>query len=383
MTVAIVCSSLEQGRDGVGDYSALLAGGLVEAGANCRLIALHDPCVREPIEAGTHARFPTLRLPAHMPWADRFSLAHQFLTPLSPQWVSLQFVSYGWHRRGFVAGWGRRFDALAGAASRHLMVHEVWKGESVGAPLKWRALAAVQRAMIKRMIRRWRPRVVHTHTPVYAEMLASIGWRAKLLPLFSGVPVAPRDDAWIFGKLQTGGVTISPANRSEFWLVGFFASLHPEWEPEPLFATLRAAARTSGRRPILVSAGRMRGGEARWASMPMLYPDFTFIDLGALEPARVSQFLQSLDFAVATTSWKQMPKSSAGAAMLDHGLSLVVTRDDWRWRNGPNPDPPAHPRLIHAGPDLAQRLIRGLPREQPQSRLPEVAAKLLSDLSAT
>lgn len=42
MKLLFLCTSLEPGRDGVGDYVRLLAEACIEAGHECRLLALND-----------------------------------------------------------------------------------------------------------------------------------------------------------------------------------------------------------------------------------------------------------------------------------------------------------------------------------------------------
>lgn len=388
MTIALVTSSLEPGKDGVGDHVRLLAGQLDARGCACRMLALNEVNISEPLDAPAESPggfIPMLRLPASLAWRERHRLAEQFLSAVRPEWFSLHFVAYGWHRRGIAVGWGARFDQLAGPSRRHLMLHETWTwlGACVGAPFRLRLLALVQRACIVAILRRYRPEIIHTHTPVYATMLAELGFRADILPSFGNVPIAPvRDDAWLFAELRRHGLDISEETRSHFWLGGFFASLYPEWDPAPLFAILRSAARAVGRRVCLISVGRMRGGEARWESFRETYPDFVFVNLGALPPERVSQVLQALDFGVATTPWAVITKSGAAAAMLEHGLPVIVSRDDWRRPHGLTPGPPPHPQLILAGPALEQQLIAGLPKTAPRARVGDVAAQLLTALGA-
>lgn len=384
MTIALVTSSLEPGKDGVGDHVRLLAAELLARGCSGRLLALHDVSTTAVLDAPAEfsgGSLPMLRLPATLAWRERERLAGRFLAVARPAWFSLHFVAYGWQRRGIAAGWGGRFDRLAGPARRHLMLHETWTwlGACAGAPFRLRLLAVVQRACIVAILRRYRPELLHTHTPVYATMLEELGSRAELLPLFGNVPIAPvRDDAWLFEELRRHGLALAEETRARVWLAGFFATLYPEWEPEPLFSILAAAARAAGRRVCLVSVGLMRGGEARWESFRAKYPDFTFVNLGALPPGRVSQVLQALDFGVATTPWTLITKSGAAAAMLEHGLPVIVSRDDWRRPHGPTPGPPPHPQLILAGPALERQLLAGLPKAAPRARVGDVAAQLLA-----
>ena len=49
MNLLFVCTSLQPGRDGVGDYSRLLASACADAGHTCALLAINDTHAREPV----------------------------------------------------------------------------------------------------------------------------------------------------------------------------------------------------------------------------------------------------------------------------------------------------------------------------------------------
>jgi hypothetical protein len=106
--------------------------------------------------------------------------------------------------------------------------------------------------------------------------------------------------------------------------------------------------------------------------------------VGEKTPEEISRLLQNLDFGIATHPWALAGKSGAVAALLDHGLPVVVPRDDWKLRRNPVPVPAIDPLMIKLSempPELmAGRLAR---RRQPAARLPAIAAAFLSSLEAT
>ena len=81
MNLLFVCTSLQPGRDGVGDYSRLLASACADAGHTCALLAINDTHAREPVVHETQAErnhtFPVLRLSPAKSWTARFEHAHQ------------------------------------------------------------------------------------------------------------------------------------------------------------------------------------------------------------------------------------------------------------------------------------------------------------------
>jgi hypothetical protein len=94
----------------------------------------------------------------------------------------------------------------------------------------------------------------------------------------------------------------------------------------------------------------------------------------------VSAFLQGVDLGIATTPWEIIGKSATAAAMVDHGLPVIVSRDDVRFRVPSEPTP--EPLLYKMDSRLPQWLISGPGRQAARSRLPGMADTFLSDLEA-
>src|SRR5262249_58310328 len=86
----------------------------------------------------------------------------------------------------------------------------------------------------------------------------------RLLPLFGNVPILSRPDrSWLDQALRAAG--IDRGDRP--LLFGFFGGIAPEWDGDPLFERLAAAAMRLGRPAAVLSAGaagdiaaRLEGG---------------------------------------------------------------------------------------------------------------------------
>ena len=380
MKISFLTGTVEPGCDGVGDYTRQLALQCLSAGHACSVVALNDVYVNKPVLEKL-AALPIFRLGPALSWPQRVEAACRFLAKIKADWVSLQFVSYGFNRRGLVWDLGKRLQPLVADARRHIMYHELWIG-GVKSPLRHRLTGAVQRWLIRRMHWQWSPSVVHTSNGTYVRRLRNVGINAAILPLFGAVPVGNKTaDEWLFPILQEGGIAINAANRSQYWIFGFFGTLHSVWPPEPLFSKLREAAAQNDKKVVLISAGRIGGGEALWKQMAARYKtEFAFFRLGEMAPERVSEWLNSLDFGVATTPLAIIGKSASVAAMLEHGLPVIVNRED---QPGTNPwedgFPELEEQLIRLTPDFPNRL-RTAKREIGISRLPKVAEQFQRDL---
>lgn len=388
MRICFICGSLEPGKDGVGDYTRRLAGELIRLGHQARMVGLNDSSTAERIEEiqSTHGlEVPVLRLPRSQGWAERTAQARAWVEAFGPDWISLQFVPFGFHHRGLVAALTKSLRTILSHRPLHIMFHEMWVGMERGAPLKNRLWGLGQRTLVLRLVRRLEPAVVHTNTPVYRNFLRSHGIDARLLPLFGTIPIAERpDDYWLWPALTAAGCPVRDETRDGLALVVFFGALYPEWQPEPLLTMLQRSAAKQGRRVGLVFLGRLgRTGELRCRELGRHYGDtLSLAVLGEQTPERISRALRNMDLGVTSSPWQLLGKSSAASVMLEHGLPVIVTRDDVSYP-GFDRDPPVSDPLLHRlDAMLEAKLAGGLDKRPPASTLPLVAQTMLADLAA-
>jgi hypothetical protein len=353
MRIAFVTTCLEPERDGVGDYTTLLATECEGRGHAVARLALNDGCTAGVVDSPA-----LLRLPAVAPWAERLARARRWLEAFAPDWISLQFVNYGFHPRGFAGRTAAHLGKLLAGWPVHIFLHELWIGEEIGATWKHKALGWIQRRGVLALLHTIDVRLIHASNSAYVHLLAREGLAARRLPLFGSVPlpsvVAPRANAAL--------------------TFAFFGTLHPIWPAEPLFTQLRALNQSIE----FVHAGHIGAGESLWRQLESTYAGtFRFRRLGRLPPQSLADFFATADFGVATTPWSLIGKSASVAAMLDCGLPVIVNRDDVQYAGLPE-EPADSPLLIKMGPNLAAQL-RTTPRRPPALRKTQVAAQFLAD----
>jgi hypothetical protein len=93
----------------------------------------------------------------------------------------------------------------------------------------------------------------------------------------------------------------------------------------------------------------------------------------------ISQFFLSVDFGVATTPLSLIGKSSTVAAMLDHGLPVIVSRNDVHFRRIAAENR-ASERLISVNESFLDR-VNTVKRLNPEPSLPKIARQFLDDLA--
>jgi hypothetical protein len=159
-------------------------------------------------------------------------------------------------------------------------------------------------------------------------------------------------------------------------LLGLFGTINPQWSAERLLA----ACAGGEKKPVILSIGRIGDGGAEMLRQTQERNGVRCIDLGEQPSARISQFFQEIDLGVATSPWALIGKSGSVAAMLEHGLPVVVPRDDWKLRVGPTPEPTAHPLLFKLDERFSAGLPAGLPRLPMRADLPAIARQILASL---
>lgn len=380
MKLVFLCSSLAPGRDGVGDYVRQLAAACTSLGHVCLLVALHDRHLSSStaLIRGTDE----IRLSAALTWAKREKLLHELLGNFDPHWISWQMVPYGFDPRGILPAGVYRLAAAARRWPNHVMLHELWLGLAQSDRLRPRLIGALQRRKLLLFLRRLRPASLHTTNPAYQLALAHHGWPAELLPLFGNMPVLPVKPYLARAELaDLIGAALPPEPR---WVGAIFGTIHPQWKPEPTLAFLRAASIES-RRPIsLVAFGRVGAhGDRLLEQLAREKNGVRIFSLGPQPPDRISRLIRASDFGIATHPWALIEKSGTTATLLEHGLPVLVPRDDWH---------PRHGSIAHAPRDPLLRRLHDLApaefpkwlgqRREPAALLPGLADQFVAQLDA-
>ena len=374
MKIAFICTSLASGRDGVGDYVRQLAESCTREGHQCLLIAVNE-------RPSTPDR-DCVHLLSTTPWAERAARLSKALADFDPDWVSWQIVSYGLHPKGIIP---RDAFALADVTRRwptQVMVHELWIGLAAGEPWKARLIGRWQKPRLLDFLRRLEPRVLHTSNPTYQAVLRAAGFRAQQLPLFGNIPIAPCAPGDAEDVLDdVAGLRLPLAPR---WVAVTFGTVHPQWDAAATLRWLRAAAVSAGRSAMLLAVGRIGGAATTTLTrVGRQHPDIPIVITGGLSPEKVSALLQASDFGIATHPWALIEKSGSAAAMCEHGLPVLVPRDDWRLASDLTTADPGEPllaRIEHVPPSAAASWLDS--RRAPAARLPAITNRFLSALSA-
>jgi hypothetical protein len=383
--IALLCSGLEEGRNGVGDHCRLLAKHLSARGIECCLVALNDWDVQETVgatDAAVGADPRIVQIPHRLPTSHRLRVASDVLARFRPDWVSLHFVCYGFDIKGLAYREVWWLPSLLTGYRLHVMFHETWVGDGVFRSLKNTIVGGLQRLIIFILLNRLKPRVISTSNEYYMKEFEGLGFPTTLLPIFGNIPIAPATAVpWVYTEAHASGGPDLTADRARYWLFGIFGGVVEQWPAELLLAKLCRWAERSGRRVIVAVIGKTSERiEALKDSWRRSFPSIIVLILGQRSPVEISQFFATIDFGLTSHPIYMLGKSGGVAAMLEHGLPVIANWGDI----APDLKPVSTPlsALIWKDDELLEGRILSGHRKVQHPDMADATAQMLLDLLA-
>ncbi len=318
MKIVFICSSLWPGRDGVGDYCRRLSVELIKQGHGAGMIALQERDIAMVVSGTQHldgVDLPVLQIPEGMQEKDAMVVGREWVNELNPDWLSLQFVPFGYHPKGLRIGFSKFLLTLGGNRPWHIMFHELWVGMAVEESKKLIWWGRAQRRLIKSLVNNLYPRVMHTQTQLYVSLLQKLGFAAAYLPLFGNIPVS-----------EVAAPRTSSTNQISFVV---FGTIH---SGAPIAQFARDAARYSQENNItvkLIFVGRCGGEQERWLAV-WETTGLPVEVMGELDAGAVSGILKNATMGLSATAIAVIEKSGSFAAMRDHGLPVISVSKPWQ-----------------------------------------------------
>src|SRR5437763_15523267 len=170
MKIIFLCGSMEPGRDGVGDYVRRLSLDMISQGQEVSVIALNDKHIQikeDSLQDIQGEALTVLRIRSGISDSKRFSIAKRFVDDVNPEWISLQFVIFSYHPKGLPFLLNHFLSKIGKGRKWHFMFHELWVGMASDAKPMEKYWGFVQRYLIRSMIRKLKPEIIHTNTNLY------------------------------------------------------------------------------------------------------------------------------------------------------------------------------------------------------------------------
>lgn len=335
MQIVFICGSLQQGKDGVGDYVRRLSAELLRQNHQVNIIAIHDRHLQETVRAETQPDqeqwISVLRLSSQLSWKERLTKASEHVNTINPDCISLQYVPFSFHDKGLSIKLAGILKKITADRAVHIMFHELWLGLSKQSSRRHIIWGMLQRQLISLLVRVCRNPVIHTHTPLYQSELNGLNIQSSLLPLFSNIPVT--------GDQKHFRVLNQVSNKQIRFV--FFGGIFPDVPIAQFTAEVAAYARKKQKLVDLTLIGRSGAEQAVWASAWRAH-GLPVRVLGEQSPEQISHVLNESSIGLSTTPVMLSGKSGAIAAMHAHGLPVICITAPWHPRH-------SHPLLSKPG----------------------------------
>ncbi len=325
MRICFICGSLEPGKDGVGDYTRRLACELIRQGHKIEIISLNDKHIQlewKGLQEDHHTDVPITRLSYLTSWEVRLHCIKEAIAKFEPDWISLQFVLFTFHKKGLPFRLANKMKKLNnGVAKWHIMFHELWVGMNIEAPLKLRLMGAMQKRIIKSFVGSMKPLVVHTHAYIYVWQLNKMHIKAKQLPLFTNLLVSD--------VIYESSKVLKEAMGENIVIFCLFGGIHPGAPVKQFADELITYCKNKNITPEIKIIGKAGEEQRVW------FETFTSTGiiiklLGELPTDEVTRELGTSHYGISTTPKLLAGKSSAIATMLGHQLPVLCVAKEWQ-----------------------------------------------------
>lgn len=374
MRILFICGSLEPGRDGVGDYTRRLAGELTRQGQKVTLLAINDDFLTETLigaQEDNGTSLEVIRIATSLASHKRFEQAKEWIEDFKPEWISLQYVPFSFHRKGLPLSLSSKLSKIGKGVRWHIMFHELWVGMESDSSFKFVIWGWVQKHLIKSFTGNLNPSLIHTQTLLYQTLLEKLGFNPRYLPLFGNIPVVNSE----FQDKRADNILIG--FNSCFSLV-LFGTIHPG-VPVQSFAEEAAAFSKKNKVEIkLVIVGRTGSEQGKWASI-WEAAGLKVELMGEQTPERISEILSSSLAGISTTPLALLEKSGSVAAMREHGLSVLCVRPYWAVKGISNFSPLSG--IIEYRIGNFENCFKKIKPISVQSTLQEIGRKLVDDFT--
>jgi len=325
MRIAFICSGLEPGRDGVGDFARTLARACAALGHETRLVSVREQAVPGEKSAETGE----LRLRDVFENFDEAKALAQWLREFQPDWVSVQYTPFGFHPQGLGARRAKALrELLPAGARRQIMLHEIWLQPGRDGALRHRALGWAQKRSVDAWAGwGWHPALIHTQARLHRARLEARGFAAELQPLCSNFPRAGISPAAARAKVAEGlRANGQQPDEAALW-IGHFGAFHAlNWNFGEFAKKMAARTDWHGRRICFLALGRSMAAQIEYDKAARAAPQAEFCFVGELEEADVPVALAACDAGFTSTPWDIFEKSGAVAAWRGADVPVLVTR---------------------------------------------------------
>lgn len=312
MKIAIVLGCLEPRKNGVADYSFVLANQLQELGHEIMLVSINDPYIDKLTRFNYEVlTIPKIRISDSLSDLERKEIITNHINLFSPDIVSIQFVSYSFHKKGIPCNLANLFSGIINL-NAHIHFHELWIEEGKLWNIKNILLGLVQKLTIYKFIKSINPFSITTSIPYFSQMLFSLN-NVEILPLFGNI---------LKEEFSCNQLLI---DTSKFTIVVFGNLTTKINELENQLIRLKNLVERENLEISIKFIGNIKTYKTKSYSLFVKYFGNECIQhYGECSNQTISLLFQTANLGISRADYKYLGKSGSSMAMLEHGLPLLI-----------------------------------------------------------
>jgi hypothetical protein len=330
MKIIFITGSLEQGRNGVGDYTRKLACEIIRLGHHVQIVALHDEHVNEVNQVNqfdNNIQIKVIRIPASFKLPRSIDILQKLIDHYDPDWLSLQYVSFSFDKRGLPFWFNKHLKKVSKGRRWNIMFHELWCGMNVNAALKERILGAFQKYNIQNLINELQPETIFTSINSYKAHLEKMHVKANVIPIFGNITlgVDPTEPEW--NKFIKDAKIDDVITHYENWLIiGFFGTIYPNTGLKELLEKIQFYANLHRKKVAITIIGHNRTSDL--SNLLTESGDLKIFRTGLLKDEVLNKVLRMAHAGILTTPADGINKSGSAVAWIERDVPLLICGDD-------------------------------------------------------
>lgn len=309
MKILFLLGSLEAKKNGVADYVLNLRNVLINLGHQVAVISINDAkYVTNNNKTFAQESNPKIRISNNLPFKNKVKLINQITEQFKPDWISLQFVAFAYHKKGLPFS---LIYVLKGIKhyKLHVMFHELWIDYKNSTEFKKKVLGKFQETCIKIILNKLKPQLITTSIPTYLAKLQN--YKPHLLPLFGNIKPIKNEHSNTFKKEIN---------------VIFFGSFSPNMDDFLLQLNWIKDFAKSKMLPVKFNVVGNNGiyKEAAFLQIKNILGRYVLNYIGERSAEQVSETFLNADIGISRANYDYFGKSGSTMAMLEHGLPVLL-----------------------------------------------------------
>lgn len=317
----LICGCLEPEKDGIGDYSRILAQTLAQSGNKCLLASFGDTHINEDVEyhGDESADLWVIRYKHSLQDASTAKSAKELISKWLPSLILLQYNPYCYHIKGLPWYLPRSLNDVLGSTPVCIIFHELWNSFKFPIALKSKFYSPFQKLIISRLKTSVNLVGSLTTSNYYRMMLKLVGINAMIAPVYSNIQ-KPTSQELCPSEIESN---LRRIYQDHDFVIVIFGNqwTHPD---KAKISKLNTSLSLSTKKSIIIAVGIH--SEKSIKTILSLHSgylsSFPLHFTGPLGGQDLAFALSSSTIAITTYPYELANKSGAIAAILDNGTPV-------------------------------------------------------------